>query len=310
LAREDTVSNHHWTADSIPDQGGRVAIVTGANTGIGKETARALATKGARVVLACRSEERGKDAVRDIREGELTGAVELELLDLSSLASVRDFADRIKTRYERLDLLINNAGVMMPPASKTAEGFELQIGINHLGHFALTGLLMDLLLATEGSRVVTVSSEAHKWGEIAFDDLQWESRPYKKMAAYGQSKLANLLFTYELQRRLDGAGAGTRSLSAHPGWTATDLQRGTPLFRFFNPVFAMKPWQGALPTLRAAADPEAPGGAFYGPHGFMNMRGFPVPAVSTPASHDEAVAGRLWETSEALTGVHFPLVTP
>jgi len=300
------VSTKHWTAESIPDQTGRVAIVTGANTGIGKETARALAQKGARVVLACRSEERGKDAVRDIREGELAGAVELELLDLSSLGSVEEFVERIKGRYERLDLLINNAGVMMPPLSKTTEGFELQFGTNHLGHFALTGRLMDLLRSTEGSRVVTVSSEAHKWGEITFDDLQWESRPYKKMAAYGQSKLANLLFTYELQRRLAAAGSGTQALSAHPGWTATDLQRGTPLFRFFNPVFAMKPWQGALPTLRAAVDPDAPGGTFYGPHGFMNMRGFPVPAVSAPPSHDEAVAARLWEVSEALTGVRFP----
>lgn len=300
----------HWTADRIDDLAGRVAIVTGANTGIGKETARVLAQKGARVVLACRSEERGKDALRDIREGTLAGAVELELLDLSSLASVRDFAERIKGRYERIDLLINNAGVMMPPASKTAEGFELQFGTNHLGHFALTGLLMDLILATGGSRVVTVSSEAHKWGEIAFDDLQWETRPYKKMAAYGQSKLANLIFAYELQRRLAAAGSGTRSLAAHPGWTGTDLQRNSSLFRFFNPMFAMKPWQGALPTLRAAADPDAAGGVFFGPHGFMGMRGYPVPGTSTAASHDEAVASRLWEVSVTLTGVAFPLDAP
>ena len=296
----------HWTVESIEDQGGRVAVVTGANTGIGKETARALARRGARVVLACRSEERGKDALRDIREGELAGAVELELLDLSDLASVRDFAARIKARYERLDLLINNAGVMMPPLSKTADGFELQFGINHLGHFALTGLLMDLLLATEGSRVATVSSAAHKWGQIDFDDLQWENRPYKKMGAYGQSKLANLLFTYELQRRLEAGGAATRATAAHPGWTGTDLQRNTPLFRFFNPVFAMKPPQGALPTLRAATDPDAPGGTFYGPHGLGGMRGYPIPASSNEASRDEAAARRLWEVSEELTGVRFP----
>ena len=234
------MTTEHWTADRIGDLAGRVAIVTGANTGIGKETARALAQKGARVVLACRSAARGEDALRDLREAPLAGTVELELLDLSSLASVRDFAGRFKGRTDRLDLLINNAGVMMPPASKTAEGFELQFGTNHLGHFALTGLLADLLLGTEGSRVVTVSSEAHKWGEINFDDLQWEARPYKKMAAYGQSKLANLIFAYELQRRLGAAGSGTRSLAAHPGWTGTDLQRNSSLFRFFNPILAMR----------------------------------------------------------------------
>ena len=304
------MTTEHWTADRIGDLAGRVAIVTGANTGIGKETARALAQKGARVVLACRSAARGEDALRDLREAPLAGTVELELLDLSSLASVRDFAGRFKGRTDRLDLLINNAGVMMPPASKTAEGFELQFGTNHLGHFALTGLLADLLLGTEGSRVVTVSSEAHKWGEINFDDLQWEARPYKKMAAYGQSKLANLIFAYELQRRLGAAGSGTRSLAAHPGWTGTDLQRNSSLFRFFNPMFAMKPWQGALPTLRAATDPEAAGGLFFGPDGFMGMRGYPVPGTSNSTSHDEDSARRLWEVSEALTGVSFPFPTP
>lgn len=303
------MTTEHWTADRIGDLAGRVAIVTGANTGIGKETARALAQKGARVVLACRSAARGEDALRDLREAPLAGTVELELLDLSSLASVRDFAGRFKGRTDRLDLLINNAGVMMPPASKTAEGFELQFGTNHLGHFALTGLLADLLLGTEGSRVVTVSSEAHKWGEINFDDLQWEARPYKKMAAYGQSKLANLIFAYELQRRLGAAGSGTRSLAAHPGWTGTDLQRNSSLFRFFNPILAMRPWQGALPTLRAATDPAAAGGVFFGPHGFMGMRGYPVPVTSTPASRDEDIARRLWEISEALTGVSFQIPT-
>ncbi|MFH1529443.1 MAG: oxidoreductase [Pseudomonadota bacterium] len=301
------MSREHWTAENMDGQAGRVAIVTGANTGIGLEAARALAGKGATVVLACRNADRGAAALDLLRTDELSGAAELELLDLASLASVRDFVDRFRGRHQRLDLLINNAGVMMPPLSQTADGFELQFGTNHLGHFALTGLLLDLLLSTEGSRVVTVSSEAHKWGRIDFEDLQWERRPYKRMGAYGQSKLANLLFTYELQRRLDVADAGTRSLSAHPGWTATELQRNTSLFRFFNPLLAMKPWQGALPTLRAATDPDALGGTFFGPHGVGGVRGYPVRTTSNEASRDEADAGKLWEISEELTGVRFPL---
>jgi NAD(P)-dependent dehydrogenase (short-subunit alcohol dehydrogenase family) len=294
-----------WTTDHMQDQSGRVAVVTGANTGIGYETALALAAKGATVVLACRSEGKGREAVERLRKAGPKGELELALLDLSSLESVRAFSERQTEAHGRLDLLINNAGVMMPPPSKTADGFELQLGTNHLGHFALTGLLLDRLLETEGSRVVTVSSMAHKYGAIDFDDLHWEKREYKPMASYGQSKLANLLFTYELQRRFERDGRATLSTAAHPGWTGTDLQRHSGLFRALNPLFAMKPWQGALPTLRAAIDASVKGGEYYGPGGFMEMRGYPKRVGSTPASRDEAVAKRLWEVSEELTGVRF-----
>lgn len=303
------MSKKRWTSAEIEEQTGRVAIVTGANTGIGLEAARILAKKGATVVLACRSAEKGEAALAGIRAESPKGSAELQILDLASLKSVRSFAAGFRERYDHLDLLVNNAGVMMPPLSQTEDGFELQFGVNHLGHFALTGLLVDLLVRTNGSRVVTVSSAAHKWGHIDFEDLQWEQRPYKKTGSYGQSKLANLLFTYELQRRLDAAKAPTVALAAHPGWTATDLQRNTGLFRALNPLFAMKPWKGALPTLRAATGGEAEGGQYYGPHGLGEMRGFPVPVSSNDASRDEAVARRLWDVSEALTGVEYDLST-
>ena len=301
------MSKKHWTSEQIEDQTGRLAIVTGANTGIGLETARVLAKKGSTVVLACRSREKGEAATAEIQTDDIKGSVELRLLDLASLKSVRDFVDRFRERHQRLDLLVNNAGVMMPPPSKTEDGFELQFGVNHLGHFALTGLLADLLVQTSGSRVVTVSSAVHKYGNIDFDDLQWERRSYKKMRSYAQSKLANLLFAYELQRCLEAAGAPTISLAAHPGWTATALQRNVGFFRAMNPLFAMKRWKGALPTLRAAADPSAKGGQFFGPHGLGGMRGFPVLVRSNDASRNEDDARRLWEVSEELTGVRFDL---
>jgi len=294
-----------WTSEQMTDQTGKVAIVTGSNSGIGLEEARALANKGATVVMACRDARRGESAADDIRSGEPAGTVEVMTLDLADLESVRRFADAFKERYDRLDLLVNNAGVMMPPASKTADGFELQFGTNHLGHFALTGLLLDLLLATQGSRVVSVSSQAHRMGAIDFDDLQWERRPYKEGASYGQSKLANLLFIYELQRRLAAAGADTIAVAAHPGWTGTNLQRHSGIFKAMNPIFAMKPWQGSLPTLYAATADDVRGGEYYGPGGLFEMRGFPKKVDSTDASKDEAVARRLWEISEDLTGVSF-----
>jgi NAD(P)-dependent dehydrogenase (short-subunit alcohol dehydrogenase family) len=228
-------------------------------------------------------------------------------LDLADLESVRRFASAVVERVERLDLLVNNAGVMMPPQSKTADGFELQIGTNHLGHFALTGLLMDTLLATPRSRVVTVASQAHRMAELDLDDLHWERRPYKKAASYGQSKLANLLFTFELQRRLVADGADTIAVAAHPGWTGTNLQRHSGLFRAMNPIFAMKPWQGALPTLYAATGDDVNGGDYYGPDGIFEMRGYPKKVDSSELSRDEDVARRLWEISEEATGVTYPL---
>jgi NAD(P)-dependent dehydrogenase (short-subunit alcohol dehydrogenase family) len=302
---EDAMTQERWTSENMGDQDGRVAIVTGSNSGIGKVAAGELARKGATVVMAVRDVTRGEEAAAGLRDDRDGGDLVVMELDLADLASVRAFTNAYRQRFDRLDLLVNNAGVMMPPASRTADGFELQFGTNHLGHFALTGRLMDLLLATEGSRVVTVSSMAHKWGGIDFDDLQWEKRNYSKGGSYGQSKLANLLFTYELQRRLDLAGVDTIATAAHPGWTATNLQRSSGLFRMLNPLMAMKPWQGALPTLMAATGKEVRGGEYYGPRGFQEMRGYPGQVDSNEASRDEGTARRLWEVSEQLTGVSF-----
>ena len=292
-----------WTSDHMGDQTGRVAIVTGANTGIGLPTAQQLARHGAQVIMACRTADKARQAVASLEDADVAANIEIMVLDLADLASVKTFADDFVRRFDRLDLLINNAGVMVPPLSKTADIFELQFGTNHLGHFALTARLLDLLERTECSRVVTVSSTAHRFGRIDFDDLQWESRKYGPQAAYGQSKLANLLFTFELQRRFEAAGATTMAVAAHPGWTGTDLQRHAGMIRAFNPLFGMQPWQGALPTLYAATSDDARGGAYYGPDGWFEMRGYPKQVDSNAASKDQAVARRLWEVSEQLTGV-------
>ncbi|MFH2008742.1 MAG: oxidoreductase [bacterium] len=296
---------NRWTSDNIEDLTGRTAIVTGSNSGIGFEEARALALKGAAVILAVRDVDRGEQAAQRIRDEHPAASVEVLPLDLASLDSVRAFAETFKRKHAALHLLVNNAGVMMPPYGKTADGFELQFGTNHLGHFALTGLLLDRLLETEGSRVVNVSSQAHRQGRIDFEDLNWERKPYKKMRSYGQSKLANLLFTYELQRRLEAAGAKTIAVAAHPGWTATNLQQHVGFFRSLNPLFAMKPWQGALPTLYAATSEDVHGGEYYGPSGIYEMRGWPKRVKSVPASHDAADAARLWDVSEELSGVSY-----
>ncbi len=304
----ETRTNKHWTQEEIGDQRGRVAIVTGSNSGIGKATARHLVRHGATVVLACRDDAKARAAQAELLADDPPGSTEVEVLDLASLTSIRDFAARVMARYARLDLLINNAGVMMPPMSRTEDGFELQLGVNHLGHFALTGLLLERLRATPGSRVVTVSSMAHRSGAMDFDDLQWASRRYKKMASYGQSKLANLLFTFELQRRLDAVGSKMKATAAHPGWTATDLARhNSPLFRMLNPIMAMQPWKGALPTLRAAVDPGAAGGTYFGPHGIGRMTGWPAVELPRPHAADPEAATRLWELSESLTDVHYDL---
>jgi NAD(P)-dependent dehydrogenase (short-subunit alcohol dehydrogenase family) len=302
------VGKQRWTSEQMRDQSGRVAIVTGANSGIGYEAALALAGKGATVILACRNIQQAETAVATINGGQPPGSAETMQLDLADLASVRAFAETFAVRYQRLDLLINNAGVMMPPASKTADGFELQFGTNHLGHFVLTALLLDLLRRTPGARVVNVSSIAHRYGVIDLDDPNWEERPYKESAAYGQSKLANLLFTSELQRRCEAAGIGVVAISCHPGWTRTNLQRHSGLFSFLNPFLAMKPWQGALPTLYAATADEVHGGAYYGPDGMMQMRGYPKAVASTEAARDADMARKLWVLSENLTGVRYDIL--
>ncbi|MFJ5687522.1 SDR family NAD(P)-dependent oxidoreductase [Streptomyces sp. NPDC093099] len=306
------MSTPKWTTADIPDQTGRTAVITGANTGLGFETAAALAARGAHVVLAVRNLDKGKEAAARISARTPGAALTLQRLDLSSLDSVRTAADELRAGHERIDLLINNAGVMWTPKAVTKDGFELQLGTNHLGHFALTGLLLDRILPVPGSRIVTVSSQAHRLGaSIDFDDLQSERR-YSRTGAYGQSKLANVLFTYELQRRLAG-GYATIALASHPGGAATELARDAypPVRLLFDklivPLVAQGPDMGALPSLRAATDPGATGGQFYGPDGLFTMRGHPKAAKSHTKSYDRATQHRLWTVSEELTGVTYPV---
>jgi NAD(P)-dependent dehydrogenase (short-subunit alcohol dehydrogenase family) len=304
--QERARSSAKWGASDSPDQHGRTAVITGANSGIGLEAARYLAARGARVVLACRDEGKARAAAAQIA-AEVPGAgADTVALDLSSLESVRAAAAEIRSRYPRLDLLVNNAGVMMPPLSRTTDGFELQFGTNHLGHFALTGLVLPSLLAVPGSRVVTVSSNGHKLGRIHFDDLQWE-HGYRRMRAYAQSKLANLLFTYELQRRLAAAGDKTIAVAAHPGTSDTALVRYMPAWMQLGSRIAPSQGakMGALPTLRAATDPAAAGGDYYGPAGLGEFTGPPRLVRSSARSRDEAAQRRLWAVSEELTGVTF-----
>jgi NAD(P)-dependent dehydrogenase (short-subunit alcohol dehydrogenase family) len=296
----------NWDRQHIPEQHGRVAIVTGGNAGLGFETARVLAERGAKVVLAVRDVEKGKRAAQ-----RMTGKVDVQALDLSSLASIKLAAEDLRSAYPRIDLLINNAGVMYTPRQTTADGFELQFGTNHLGHFALTGLLLECLLPVSGSRVVTVSSTGHRiQAAIHFDDLQFE-RSYSRMAAYGQSKLSNLLFTYELQRRLASYGT-TIAVAAHPGVSNTELVRNLPAafrlpVKWLAPLLTQKAEMGALPTLRAATDETVVGGQYYGPGGLGEIRGFPKLVNSSPDSHDLTTQKRLWRVSEELTGVEFSI---
>ena len=302
-----------WTASDVPDQSGRVAIVTGSNTGIGYGAAAVLADKGAHVVLAVRNVDKGNDAKARITASSPNAVVTVQELDLTSLASIRKAADELRAAHPRIDLLINNAGVMYTDKASTKDGFELQFGTNHLGHFALTGQLLDNMLPVDGSRVVTISSVGHRIrARIHFEDLQLE-RNYDRVVSYGQSKLANLLFTYELARRLKLKGAPTGALAAHPGAADTDLLRNMPggtrqVSEFFWTNFiAQNADMGALPTLRAAADPSAQSGQYYGPDGLGEQRGHPKVVKSSAQSHDEDVQRRLWSVSEELTDVTYPV---
>jgi NAD(P)-dependent dehydrogenase (short-subunit alcohol dehydrogenase family) len=287
-----------WTPADLSDQTGRTFVITGANSGIGLGAAKALAAKGARVVLAVRDTAKGEEAARAI-----AGETDVRRLDLADLASVRAFAESVR---EEVDVLINNAGVMNVPFAHTADGFEMQVGTNHLGHFALT----NLLLPRVKDRVVTVASGAHRYGKIRLDDLNWE-RGYKRHLAYGQAKLANLLFLAELQRRLDAAGSSVRSIGAHPGWASTNLQTRSgnrvedALMRAGSALFAQTADMGAEPTLFAATQ-ELPGNSYAGPDGRFGMRGHPTLVSRTKAASDENTARELWALSERLTGVRFP----
>jgi NAD(P)-dependent dehydrogenase (short-subunit alcohol dehydrogenase family) len=296
-----------WTTKNIPDQSGKIVIVTGANSGIGYEATRALAMRGATVIMACRNIEKGETAAEQIQKEDSQGKVILQRLDLADLNSVRQFAENFLAEFERLDVLVNNGGIMATPYGKTADGFELQFGTNNLGHFMLTGLLINLLKSTPNSRVVTVTSYAHFFGMINFSDLNSE-RFYQKWLAYGQSKLANVLFGYELQRRADRNGRNPISIVVHPGYAATNLQHTSSLFSFLNPVMAQSPEMGALSTLYAATSPEIRGGEYIGPDGFLGQHGYPHKARSSRQSQDVDTAQRLWEVSEELTGIQFNIV--
>jgi NAD(P)-dependent dehydrogenase (short-subunit alcohol dehydrogenase family) len=301
-----------WTARDIPDQTGRVAVVTGANSGLGFHTALELARHGAKVVVASRSDVRGKEAVARIIAEVPRADVDLRGLDLADLANVRSFADGIQASYPSVDLLINNAGVMAIPRQVTADGFEMQFGTNHLGHFALTGLLLPLLLRTPHARVVTVSSTAHKPGRIDFDDLMSE-RSYRKWRVYSSTKLANLLFAYELQRRLSAVGSALMSVAAHPGTSATNLvtvsAQDNIIKRLVMPagarLISQSAARGALPQLYAATAPDVRGGEYFGPNGIAESFGYPKRVDSVPASKDLDTAARLWSVSEELTGVRY-----
>ncbi len=297
-----------WTAADIPDQSGRLVVVTGANSGIGLVAARELARAGARVVLACRNTRKGEDAARTI-----SGETVVRELDLADLSSVRAFAESFEE--PRLDLLINNAGVMAPPRRVSKDGYESQFATNHLGHFALTGLLLGRLLAAPEPRVVTLSSGAHRIGSIHFDDLQGERR-YNNWLWYGQSKLSNLMFCFELQKRATAADTNLKSLAAHPGYARTNLQFAGPhlyeqwIMRISNPILGQSAEMGALPTLFAATAPDLPGGAFIGPDGFMEQRGHPHIVTAAGRAYDEDKWSRLWQISEQLTGVDYEFTVP
>jgi NAD(P)-dependent dehydrogenase (short-subunit alcohol dehydrogenase family) len=302
----------NWTIGNIPELKGKTIVVTGGNSGLGYESVKAFAAKGAEVILASRSTEKGEDARIEILKEYARGKIKVMQLDLGDLASVKRFASEFKGSYQKLDVLLNNAGIMMTPYFTTKDGFEGQLGTNHLGHFALTGLLLDLVLKTPGARVVNVSSAAHKSGQMDFNNLQYENGSgYKPMKAYGRSKLSNLLFTYELQRKLEAAKKDTIAAAAHPGFALTNLANhlhGKFLFKILTPLFkrmAQDQAMGALPQIRACVDPEVKGGDYYGPDGKNGMKGYPIVAQSNEASHSLKDAASLWEESEKLTGVKF-----
>lgn len=299
------MTNLKWNANNIPDQTGRVAIVTGSSSGIGKETARVLAQKNATVIIAVRNIEKGHKVAKEISSSLPEANLQVRHLDLANLESVKIFSESILKDYEQLDLLINNAGVMMPPYAKTSDGYELQFGTNHLGHFALTNQLLPLLVSTPSSRIVNVSSIAHKQGHLDFNDLNWEQRNYKPMQSYADSKIANIYFTYELRRKLSHIKNAPLVTAAHPGWTATELQRHAGIFEFLNSFFAQDVSMGALPTLRAAIDKNAQSGDYYGPKGFMEIRGYPIKVSTIKRSQDLEISEKLWRISEELSGVTF-----
>lgn len=297
--------NSKWNTNDIANQNNRTVIITGATSGLGKEAAKVLASKNATVIMAVRNTIKGELVATEIKKAFPNAKIEVRHLDLGSLNSVKAFSENMNASYDHLDILINNAGVMACPFSKTEDGFEIQMGINHLGHFALTGLLMPLLKKTIGSRIVVTSSVAHRQGNIDFEDFHWNTRKYNSWNAYGDSKLANLYFAYELSRKLIDDLNAPLVVAAHPGWTKTELNRHSFLFKVLNPFFAQHVAEGTLPTLRAATDENAKTGDYFGPSGYQELKGSPIVVKSNVNSYNESNAKRLWELSEQMTGIQF-----
>ena len=312
-------SSPAWSTESMPDLSGRHVVITGANSGIGFEAARICADQGARVILACRSEQKAQDACDRILNSTPSAQVESIPLNLASLNSIRQCADQLNDRLGRIDLLFNNAGVMALPESRTEDGFEMQLGTNHFGHFALTGLALEAILAAPAGRIINVTSNAHKMGQMNWDDLHGSKR-YRPWPAYAQSKLANLLFTYALQRRLAETAQSTIAVAAHPGYSATNLPFATAqmnqssfqevLVKLGNWLIAQDATQGALPMLRAATDPNSQGGEYWGPQGLFEMTGAPIEVNSAPRAQSREDQERLWEISVEQTGVDFSALSP
>lgn len=313
------MSVNDWIAENIPDMAGKLILITGANSGIGFEAAKILASKNGEVILACRNQQKGEEALANILESNHNAQVSCMQVDLADLKSVQRFARDFLAKYESLDVLINNAGLMAPPYQKTKDGFEIQFGTNHLGHFALTGQLIGALLKSHGSRIVNVSSNAHKMGKIRFHDLNWEKK-YSRWPAYGQSKIANLYFTYELDKRLKELGKSTLAVAVHPGFSNTNLayagynSEGNSLKSFAikttSAIFSQDSMMGSLPSVYAAAALDVKGSDYYGPSGWMEMKGIPKKTRSNKLSHDADVAKRLWDVSVEMTGVDFSQLMP
>lgn len=301
----------NWTTDNIPDQSGKIIIITGANSGLGFESTKALAQKGGHVILACRNKTKAIHALDRIKSQVAHASLEFMPLDLSDQKSIHQFVNAFKLKYDRLDILINNAGIMQVPYGKTVDGFERQFGTNHLGHFTLTGLLYDLIKRTKNSRVVTLSSGAHNMANIDFNNLQYENGRYNSMTAYGRSKLANILFAYALDRRFKRDNIQAMSLVAHPGGANTNLNDHLTegfLNKITKPLMdkmMQSAYMGALPSLRAATDPQARGGQYYGPGGFTGNSGYPKVVKSSRKSKDESLQDQLWRVSEQLTDIQY-----
>lgn len=299
------ISNKKWGIQNIPNQNGKTIIITGASSGLGKEATRVLAHKNATVIMAVRNIKKAEAVASEIRCNFPESKIDVRQLELGSLDSVKSFAKGFISDYTQLDMLINNAGVMACPFSKTEDGFEIQMGTNHLGHFALTGQLMPLLKSTKNSRLVVTSSVAHRQGNIDFNDINWGKRDYKTGKAYGDSKLANLYFAYELVKRQSKDTDAPIVTIAHPGWTKTELDRHSGLFQFLGNIIAQTVQMGTLPSLRAATDGNANTGEYYGPSSLMELRGHPIIVQSNKLSHDAHKATKLWNMSEELTGVQY-----